>query len=46
MAAKAKQAEAEVEDKPEAEDGDQRAPGMGEQPEAREIPIAASPPEG
>jgi Domain of unknown function (DUF4167) len=34
----------------EPEDGDQRsdprAPGMGEQPEAREIPIAAAPPEG
>ena len=33
-----------------AEDGeqrpDQRAPGMGEQPEPREIPIAAAPPEG
>jgi hypothetical protein len=25
---------------------DQRAPGLGDQPEAREIPIAASPPEG
>jgi len=23
-----------------------RAPGMGDQPEAREIPIAAAPPEG
>lgn len=33
-----------------ADDGDQRpeqrAPGMGDQPEAREIPIAAAPPEG
>ena len=28
-----------------AEDGDQRAPGLGDQPEAREIPIAAAPPE-
>ena len=34
----------------ESEDGDQRidqrTPGMGDQPEAREIPIAAAPPEG
>ncbi len=33
-----------------SEDGDQRpearTPGMGDQPEAREIPIAAAPPEG
>jgi hypothetical protein len=31
-----------------AEDGEriERAPGLGEQPEAREIPIAAAPPEG
>jgi hypothetical protein len=28
------------------DDTDQRAPGMGDQPEAREIPIAAAPPEG
>jgi hypothetical protein len=28
------------------EDGDQRMPGLGDQPEAREIPIAAAPPEG
>ncbi len=27
------------------DDGDQRAPGMGDQPEARDIPIAAAPPE-
>jgi hypothetical protein len=27
------------------EDGDDRAPGLGEQPEAREIPIATTPPE-
>jgi hypothetical protein len=33
-------------DADEAERSDQRAPGMGEQPEAREIPIAAAPPEG
>jgi hypothetical protein len=26
--------------------GNQRAPGMGDQPESREIPIAAAPPEG
>ncbi len=26
--------------------GDQRTPGMGDQPEPREIPIAAAPPEG
>ena len=32
----------------EGDDGDrtERTPGMGEQPEAREIPIAAAPPEG
>jgi hypothetical protein len=34
----------------ESDDGeqrsDQRAPGMGDQPEAREIPITAAPPEG
>ena len=34
----------------EVEDGDQRpeprAPGLGDQPEPREIPIAAAPPEG
>jgi hypothetical protein len=30
----------------ETDDSDQRAPGMGDQPEAREIPIAAAPPEG
>jgi hypothetical protein len=29
----------------ESEDGDQRPPGLGDQPEAREIPISASPPE-
>jgi hypothetical protein len=29
----------------EPEDGDSRAPGTGDQPEAREIPIAAAPPE-
>jgi hypothetical protein len=28
------------------EEGDPRAPGTGDQPEAREIPIAAAPPEG
>jgi hypothetical protein len=28
-----------------AEDTDQRSPGMGDQPEAREIPISAAPPE-
>jgi len=28
-----------------ADDSEQRAPGMGDQPEAREIPIAAAPPE-
>lgn len=28
-----------------SDDGESRAPGMGEQPEAREIPIAAAPPE-
>lgn len=28
------------------EDSEQRAPGLGDQPEAREIPIAAAPPEG
>jgi hypothetical protein len=27
-------------------DGEENAPGMGDQPEAREIPIAAVPPEG
>jgi hypothetical protein len=27
------------------EEGDSRAPGTGDQPEAREIPIAAAPPE-
>jgi Domain of unknown function (DUF4167) len=30
----------------EGEDADQRPPGFGDQPEAREIPIAAAPPEG
>ena len=30
---------------PETEEADIRAPGMGDQPEAREIPIAATPPE-
>jgi hypothetical protein len=30
---------------PESEEGEIRAPGTGEQPEAREIPIAAAPPE-
>jgi hypothetical protein len=30
----------------EGEESEQRAPGMGEQPDAREIPIAAAPPEG
>ena len=30
---------------PETEDIDPRAPGTGDQPEAREIPIAAAPPE-
>lgn len=29
----------------ESEDGEGAAPGLGEQPEAREIPIAAAPPE-
>lgn len=29
-----------------SDDGDQRTPGMGDQPEAREIPITAAPPEG
>ncbi len=29
----------------ETDDGDQRTPGLGDQPEAREIPIAAAPPE-
>jgi hypothetical protein len=29
----------------EAEDGEPRAPGTGDQPESRDIPIAASPPE-
>ncbi len=29
-----------------ADEPDPRAPGMGDQPEAREIPIAAAPPEG
>ena len=28
------------------EDGEQHAPGLGDQPDAREIPIAAAPPEG
>jgi uncharacterized protein DUF4167 len=28
-----------------SEEGEQRTPGMGEQPEPREIPIAAAPPE-
>jgi hypothetical protein len=28
-----------------SEDGEDRAPGLGEQPEAREIPIATTPPE-
>src|ERR1700750_457392 len=31
---------------PEAEETEMRAPGTGEQPEARDIPIAAAPPEG
>jgi hypothetical protein len=30
----------------EADDTEERAPGTGDQPEAREIPIAAAPPEG
>jgi hypothetical protein len=30
---------------PDAEEAEIRAPGMGDQPEAREIPIAATPPE-
>jgi hypothetical protein len=30
---------------PEGEEAEIRSPGMGEQPEAREIPIAAAPPE-
>jgi len=30
---------------PESDESDSRAPGMGDQPEAREIPIAAAPPE-
>ena len=30
----------------EAEESEARAPGFGDQPEAREIPIAAAPPEG
>jgi hypothetical protein len=30
----------------EAEEADPRAPGTGDQPDAREIPIAAAPPEG
>ena len=29
----------------ESDEGDSRAPGMGDQPESREIPIAAAPPE-
>ena len=29
----------------EGEEAEVRAPGMGDQPEAREIPIAAAPPE-
>jgi len=29
-----------------ADESDSRAPGMGDQPDAREIPIAAAPPEG
>lgn len=29
-----------------AAEGEESAPGMGDQPEAREIPIAAAPPEG
>lgn len=29
-----------------SDDGDQRSPGMGDQPEPREIPISAAPPEG
>lgn len=29
----------------ESEDGESNAPGLGDQPEAREIPIAAAPPE-
>lgn len=28
-----------------SDEGDSRAPGLGEQPESREIPIAAAPPE-
>ena len=28
------------------DDGEQRGPGFGDQPEARDIPIAAAPPEG
>jgi hypothetical protein len=31
---------------PESDEGEIRAPGTGDQPEAREIPIAAAPPEG
>jgi hypothetical protein len=31
---------------PGEEEGEARAPGTGDQPEAREIPIAAAPPEG
>jgi hypothetical protein len=30
---------------PEPDDGEQRSPGFGDQPEARDIPIAAAPPE-
>jgi hypothetical protein len=30
----------------ESDDAEQRPPGFGDQPEAREIPIAAAPPEG
>jgi len=30
----------------ETDEPDQRAPGMGDQPEASEIPVAAAPPEG
>ncbi|HEY0422833.1 MAG TPA: hypothetical protein VGC82_05860, partial [Rhodopila sp.] len=42
------QTQAEPEDPDQRPPGlaEQRAPGMGEQPEARDIPIAAAPPEG
>ena len=38
--------EARTEPRPDQRNADQRPPGTGEQPDAREIPIAAAPPEG